>query len=305
MPAFLQTHGSNSVYPLNDFLASPSQADVAANLYPFFVEEAKIDGKIYGMPIGALCANAFFYNRTIFAANNLNPPNTIAELRTVCQTLKAAGIMPIQVSGWAILLQDLIAAVMGSEAFYSYMKGGTPDQTLLRNAIDLLAEMADNNYVDISAGPTAIDLPLGAFMSGQSGMLVAVEWVEGAFIQLGWTPGVDYGIRFAPENSGLFVYTVQELAIMSDTPNLQAALDLTATAVSAEIQNRLTITQSRKYADKNSLNPERRLLVEGMEQAKYRLSTNVVSAWETSVYAFVQSTPRDKEALLQVLLSAR
>ena len=52
------------------------------------------DGKLFATPIAAV-SHAVYYNKDIFAANNIAIPTTWAEFIEACKTLKAAGITPI------------------------------------------------------------------------------------------------------------------------------------------------------------------------------------------------------------------
>ena len=63
---------------------------------------ATYNGKLYGIPID-LDAKFMAYNKAIFAAHNWSVPTSMAELLTLCDTIKAAGIQPISfgnVYGW-------------------------------------------------------------------------------------------------------------------------------------------------------------------------------------------------------------
>lgn len=305
MGAFLETNGPGSLYPLNDFLALPSEADILPNMYPEYVADATIDGKIFGVPQTVNCMNVFVYNKAVFAAHQLNPPTTIDEFRTVCQTLKAAGVAPFAVFGLTYLLQDLAAAVMGIDAFSSFMKGGTPDETRLSDTIDLFAEVMDN-YFDPNLSGFVNAIP--AFMNGAA-MYISGDWAEGSLVELGWTPGVDFSTNFAPGTQGLFTYALDVISVLGSTPNLRGALNFVDTVASLEGQ-----TEYQKFGrqvpprtdvDPNLFSSERRVVIEGMRQAKRRLPVNPSLIWESAIGVFLNSTPHDKEFLRQAMLTVR
>jgi raffinose/stachyose/melibiose transport system substrate-binding protein len=52
------------------------------------------DGKMFAVPFAAV-SSVVFYNKDIFAANNLSVPTTWADFIKVCDTLKAAGVTPL------------------------------------------------------------------------------------------------------------------------------------------------------------------------------------------------------------------
>ena len=56
------------------------------------------DGKIYGIPAENTVASVVFYNKEIFAKENLTPPKTWDELLNVVKVLKAKGIAPFSLA---------------------------------------------------------------------------------------------------------------------------------------------------------------------------------------------------------------
>lgn len=51
------------------------------------------DGKMFAVPFAAV-SQAVYYNKDLFAANNIAISNTFEELLTACETFEAAGITP-------------------------------------------------------------------------------------------------------------------------------------------------------------------------------------------------------------------
>src|SRR5450432_1291707 len=71
------------------------------------INAVTLDGQVRAVPIDVPRESAFFYNMTLFNANGLTAPTTIAELMTTCATLKAAGVTPIALgtgssNGWIV-----------------------------------------------------------------------------------------------------------------------------------------------------------------------------------------------------------
>jgi raffinose/stachyose/melibiose transport system substrate-binding protein len=64
---------------------------------PLVLEQATIDGKVYGLTIWDIIGNTWVvnYNKDIFKKNNLTEPKTFADFKKICETLTAAGIQPI------------------------------------------------------------------------------------------------------------------------------------------------------------------------------------------------------------------
>src|SRR6188472_145402 len=56
---------------------------------------ASVDGKVVLVPHTADVTNVLWYNVPLLAANGITPPTTFDELLAACDTLNAAGIIPI------------------------------------------------------------------------------------------------------------------------------------------------------------------------------------------------------------------
>ncbi len=302
LPMLLAIKGADFLYPLNDFFASPTEADALSKVYPELLADATIDGKILGLPAGIANWNSIMYNRRVFETYHVKPPTTLDEFRTACQTLKAGNVTPFGVQpSWLILLNDLMPAVLGLDAYVAFMKGGTADEATVRKVVDVFAEMVD--YGQLLPGD-----PTGALMNGQVAMLLGPDYWQGTVQQLGWTPSVDYSVFFAPGNAGLFTYTMELLSVRNGTPNLQGALNWVDTTASLEGQTTfhgfMNSTPTRKDVDLSVFSAEKRVVIEGMKSATHRLSLQMAVGWDGAITALAQSTPHDKEPLVQAMLSA-
>lgn len=72
---------------------------------PLVLAQASVNGKVYGLTLWDVIGTTWVvnYNKTIFADNNLSVPTTYEELKSVCESLLDAGIIPIfepVASGW-------------------------------------------------------------------------------------------------------------------------------------------------------------------------------------------------------------
>ncbi|MFC1641986.1 ABC transporter substrate-binding protein [Myxococcota bacterium] len=308
--AYLQAHGPDSLHSLNDFLALPAQEDVRPNIYSELMADVTHDGNTYAIPVVMSRYNSLYYNKHVFRAHNLQPPTSVAELRTVCQSLESADVQCLGYWIPTMPLVAVLAAAMGVDAFASYASGGETDETALRNAIDLLEEVVDN-YVDPASfqGISASELYDKKFVTGEVAMVLDGSWAMGPLQQLGWTAGIDFGVTVPPGSAGLFVYSQDMFAIPAGAPHLQGALNLLDSTASVD---GVTATSSfkdsiptRKDAVLTDANPELLGLIRDMQEAKHRIPAGDygLMAVSEAVAAFANSSPHDTEALLEVLLA--
>ncbi len=173
-------------------------------MYPEVLADVTDGGHAVAMPVNVHRENALFYNKAIFAAQGLTPPTTLAELLAVCRKLKAAGITPIAAShqGWVlrIMFNSLAAAAMGTASYHEFFTGrSTAALPQLRDAIALFADVL-REYVNPDAGEEGFGWTSAAqaVYNGDAAMMLHGDWVKGYFVQLGWIPGVDFGVSGAP-----------------------------------------------------------------------------------------------------------
>lgn len=62
------------------------------------LENKKIDGRLYGMPVGSTSSVGLVCNLDLFEACGLQPPKTMEELRKVSEVFLAKGILPLYAS---------------------------------------------------------------------------------------------------------------------------------------------------------------------------------------------------------------
>lgn len=81
---------------LEDLRLHVAEGDISSSIgTDYYAEGGNSDNVLYGVPSENQWYNGF-YNKEIFAANGITEvPRTWAELTAVCETLKAAGVLPI------------------------------------------------------------------------------------------------------------------------------------------------------------------------------------------------------------------
>src|SRR5690606_13698285 len=128
--------------------------------------------------------NALHYNKRIFADLELEPPTTLDEFLDACETIRAAGIVPLATShqGWIqrILFNALASASMGPEAYKAFFTGEAElDEPALREATALYDRVLTDYVNDSASNPNlgwtqAADLVL----DGEAAMFIHGDWAK-------------------------------------------------------------------------------------------------------------------------------
>ena len=67
--------------------------------YPELWAPVMSNGRIYGLPIEGI-TESLFVNMDILLKYKLGPPETIDDIVAICRSLRAAGILPLEITGW-------------------------------------------------------------------------------------------------------------------------------------------------------------------------------------------------------------
>lgn len=111
---------------------------------PLVLDQATVNGKVYGLTVWNTLGTTWVvnYNKDIFSKLNLSVPTTFADLKSICQKIKATGVTPIyepMADGWH---QVLWFAELGVQT--ENLAPGTADQlntnktTFAKNPTELL-----------------------------------------------------------------------------------------------------------------------------------------------------------------------
>jgi glucose/mannose transport system substrate-binding protein len=299
---FLATN-PGSLAPLDDFFTAQGLNGV---VLPEILADVTVDGHIYSMPVNIHRENTLFYNKQIFAANNLQPPTSVSELMQACATLRAAGITPIATAyqGWIlrIMFNEIAMGSMGADAFHDFMTGGPRDDAALMAAIDLFGDVLTND-INATAGGTDFGWTNAAdeVAAGRAAMFLHGDWAKGYYEQLGWSPGVDFGVVGAPGAADMFWYGVDTFSLPVGAPHPAAAKDFLATTGSIAGQVGFSKLKGsspiRTDVPLNQLDSEGRATLIDLMNARYRMLVVNYDAWDTAFVAFSQN--HDKAALFQ------
>ena len=224
-----------------------------ANYDPTATKDAgTYNDKVYAINLARVGFSGIYYNKDLFAANNVAVPTTWTELVAACKTLTAANVPCMTAGGkdgWPIFV-----------GAYGLFGANYPDQAQLVQDlwegkvkytdpafVELLAktQIYNRDMMESGAAGLAADAAPGRFASGAVAMFPGGTWyapaIEAAQPAFQWGyipfPGSDN----AADNGYMFGKYDQGWAIAANTPNKDAALAyLTAFSEPANYQEFVT-----------------------------------------------------------------
>ncbi|WP_372635871.1 extracellular solute-binding protein [Cohnella sp.] len=145
-----------------------------------------VDGKVYGLPIGA-GSEGWFYNKEILDANGIAIPKTLDELEAAFETLKGKGITPIAMGSQAawvpfMLLNTLIPRYAGEDIQAGVANGSRKmTEPEVVAALAKYKEWVDKGY--FTKGELGIDYTgqTNEFVAGKAGFLFDGTWRVSTF----------------------------------------------------------------------------------------------------------------------------
>lgn len=193
------------------------------------------NGKVYQVNLGRVSYSGVYYNKDLFAANNVKVPTTWSELVAACETFKAANIPCMTAGGkdgWPIFVgaYGLIGAVYPDQA--KLVEGLWTGSITWNDAtsLDMWSRMKVYTQEMMEPGASGIagDAAPGRFASGAVAMFPGGTWYASAIdaaqpsFKWGYIPFP--GSENPEENKFLFGKYDQGWAIAAKTPNKDASL---------------------------------------------------------------------------------
>lgn len=166
------------------------------DFYPIALKYQEFtDGSMYTLPL-EYHVEMIWYNKEIFAANNIEVPKTMDEWLDACATLKANGITPISVDGvdrWPV--QRYLAMLPFRDTANDYIvnlrdgKASMGDETGMK-AIKFLKQMGQ--YFNEGFAATDYATAQSLFLDGKSAMYYMGDWEQAAMLDQYEAGKIDY-----------------------------------------------------------------------------------------------------------------
>jgi len=207
-----------------------------AGILPVFLEMGRYDGTLYALP-KTYETIGLYYNKTLFAENGWEVPETLAELEALADVMLDAGIQPFSAGNstwrganeWFVTIA--LNSVAGPDNVHAALIGQIPwTSEPFVEAINTLKGWWEKgyfseNYFSIDGGEQAMDL----LATGQAGMMPSGTWqfqnVPTYFDQAGTEPGfVGFPSADGAPVFALGVGSTFSIAASSDVPDGAAAV---------------------------------------------------------------------------------
>ena len=215
-----------------DFTYDLTDQAFMAHIDPNLLNSVKVEGAITGYPF-VLQSHAYIYNKDIFEQAGITSlPETLAELRAVCEQLVAAGFQPFA-SGfaeWWVLPQTVypsMSDVYGGdfEALFDDLAAGVinfgdlPELDFAMDILDLIYEFSGPRPLE-----STFDDQVSSMANGTAAMIHQGNWAEDSIRSA--NPDIRLGYVLHPRLDGKAVLAVESNLTfrVGRTDNLQETL---------------------------------------------------------------------------------
>jgi len=212
---------------LSDLTAQP----LSAKLYENVRATVSVDGKVMAVPLESM-AWGVLYNKNIFEAAGVAVPNTLTELKAVCETLKAKGYTPFMLAFQEQWVPQLMTAltlgglVSGEKTdWLSRMyedKASYEEVRSIFDVIDVIMQNGTERAMEEGSQQGAAD-----FATGKAAMFVQGTWAASTIMET--NPDMKLGVYALPVNDDVNctrvnLSTSTTLAVYPGTPEMDLAL---------------------------------------------------------------------------------
>lgn len=223
------------------YLEDLSDADFVDTVYPGVLDSVSYDGKVVALPLESL-AWGYLYNKDMFDEYSLTPPQTLAEMQTVVDTLntndETAFVLAFQESWIPQLMMALsLGGMINSEetSFIDNMNAGTgsyADIDEVFGIIDMIMQNGTDNALEMGGAAGS-----AAFANGEAAMWVQGPWMAGGILEV--NPNINIGLAPLPVTNNaattmINLSTSTSLGVSPTSENKDIAIKLVNFILDAE-----------------------------------------------------------------------
>jgi glucose/mannose transport system substrate-binding protein len=194
-------------------------------------------GKPYSVPVNIHRANVLWYNKKVFAANNLTAPKTFDDFFKVADALKAKGIAPLALGdkdsfASVQLFETILIGTLGVDGYTGLWTGATKwTDPKVTDSLNTFKKML--TYTNSDHAALTWDQANDLLIQGKAGMTVMGDWIDGDYTARKFT---DYGWVASPGNDGIFDALSDTFGLPKGVKNRDNALKFLALLGSKEGQ---------------------------------------------------------------------
>lgn len=204
---------------------------LAGKIYDNVKDTVSIDAKLMAVPIESQ-AWGVLYNKDIFAECGITPPNTLDELKAVCETLKAKGYTPFMLAfqeQWvpqlmtALTIGGKVSGELPDWLDRMYADEGSYSEIAdIFDAIDVIMENGTDRAMEEGSEAGSAD-----FAIGKAAMYVNGTWASGTIMST--NPDMNLGVFALPVNNNedctmVNLSTSTTLAVYPGSDEMEIAL---------------------------------------------------------------------------------
>jgi raffinose/stachyose/melibiose transport system substrate-binding protein len=178
IPSFVQ---SGQAQPLDPYLDSAWKSVFLPGVF----DEYNYNGNIYGLPFRQAFNNMVFYNKKIFRNAGITEfPKTYEAFRAACNTLVAAGYIPISLGNkdrWpaeSVMFNTMSVKITGPEWMMSVLRGGGAKFTdaSFINACKIAQDMYSGGVFNKNINSVDVNYARAQYLNEAAAMFIGGSW---------------------------------------------------------------------------------------------------------------------------------
>ncbi len=209
--------------------------DWKAVLPPDVLKAVSRNGHIYAVPVSIQTPNWLWYNKAIYAKNDLKEPTTWEQFFANADKLKSSGVIALAVGAQPPWINQLFNGVLvgrgGKDLYLKIMRD--KDASAVKSPEFLAAASTFSklrDYVDPGSPNRSFNEAAAMIIKGTAGMHIMGDWEKGEFNLAGLTAGKEYGCVLGMgdqtflSDSNVFVMPVTNKPELDKTQDVLAKL---------------------------------------------------------------------------------
>lgn len=183
---------------------------------------SKYQGHWIAAPINAHSTNWMWVNNKLLEQIGGHEPDEWQDLIKLLNQAQAVGIIPLAIGreAWEhTLLFESVAAGVGGAEFYRHafieLDPNALDPELLLTIFQRMSQL--RTYLDKDFSKRYWDDATDMVRKGEALLQVQGTWVNGEFIYLNLTPGIDYQCFIFPDTQGIFLFNSDQYVFFKNS----------------------------------------------------------------------------------------